>query len=54
MGMCKKLPVGGFKWDGSNKYTEDVIKNYDEHSKYGALLEVTINYPIELQQLHKH
>ena len=49
MGMCRKLPVGGFKWEDSNKYTEGVIKNYDKDSKYGALLEVKINYLEELQ-----
>ena len=42
---CKKLPVGGFKWNDTNKYTEDVIKNYDEDGKHGALLEVTLEYP---------
>ena len=25
--MCEKLPVKSFKWDGINKYTEEMIKN---------------------------
>ena len=24
--MCKTLPVGGFKWDDTSKYTEEMIK----------------------------
>ena len=30
-----------------------MIKNYDEDGKHGALLEVTLEYPKELQILHK-
>ena len=52
MAMCKKLPVKNFKWDDTNKYTDDIIKNYDEDDKYGALLEVDIEYPNELHKLH--
>ena len=40
--MCTKLPVRGFKWDDVNKYSDDMIKNYDEDGKYGAILEVDI------------
>ena len=50
--MCKKLPVKNFKWDDINKYTDDIIKNYDEDDKYGALLKVDIEYPNELHKLH--
>ena len=51
--ICKTLPVGGFKWDDTSKYTEEMIKNYDEDGKNGALLEGTIECPKELQTLHK-
>ena len=34
--MCKKLPVGDFKWvDDLSICTEDLIKNYDEDSDIG-------------------
>ena len=42
--MSKKLPIGNFKWNNINLYTEDTIKYYDENSKYGALLGVDIEY----------
>ena len=51
--MCKKLPTGGFKWDEPDKYTEEMIKNYDEDSSFGALLEVDIDYPKELHKIHR-
>ena len=51
--MSKKLPIGGFKWDNPNKYTEDLIKNYDENGKYGCILEVDIEYPKELCKEHR-
>ena len=50
--ICTKLPVRGFKWDDVNKYSDDMIKNYDEDGKYGAILEVDIEYPIHLQKKH--
>ena len=52
--MCKNLPAEGFKWDDASKYTEEMIKHYDEDGKYGALLEGTIEYPKELQTLYKY
>ena len=50
--ICKKLPVKNFKWNDVNKYTDDMIKNYHEDDKYGALLEVDIEYSNELHKLH--
>ena len=51
--MSKKLPIGNFKWDNANLYTEETIKYYDENSKYGALVGVDIEYSKELHRLHK-
>ena len=51
--MSKNLPIGDFGWDNTNLYTEEMIKNYDENNKYGALLEVDIDYPKELHTLHR-
>ena len=46
--MSKKLPVRRFKCDDANKYTEVMIKNYNEDDKYGSLLEVDIEDRNEL------
>ena len=47
--MCKKLPVGKFKWSKNlSVYTEHAIKNYDDKNYYGALLEVDVECPKEL------
>ena len=51
--MSKQLPIGGFRWDNTISYTEEMIKNYDENNKYGSLLEVDIDYPKELHTLHR-
>ena len=52
--MCEKLPVSDFQWsDNLSKYTENFIKNYDENSDWGSILEVDIQYPITLSGLHK-
>ena len=51
--MCKKLPIGGFKWINPNQYSEEKIKNYDEDGSTGAILKVDIEYPKELHHLHK-
>ena len=50
--MSKKLPARRFRWDDTSKYTEEMIKDYDEDDKYGALLEVDIEYPKKLHMLH--
>ena len=51
--MFKKLPLNGFLWAKNlNQYASDFIKNYDENSDLGYLLEVDINYPKHLRKLH--
>ena len=52
--MWKKLPVDNFRWtEDLDRYTENFIKNYDENSDYGCVLEVDIEYPKTLWGLHK-
>ena len=37
--MCKKLPIGNFKWvEDLSIFTKDFIKNYSEDSNTGYLL----------------
>ena len=59
--MSKKLPTNGFKWLDSNKtaepsakhvINEEFIKNYNENDVKGYILEVDVNYPKRLHELH--
>ena len=51
--MCKKLPVGDYKWvDELSIFAEDFIKNYDEDSNKGYFFEVDVEYPRNLHRLH--
>ena len=52
--MCKKLPISNFKQtDDLSKYKENFIRNYDENSDWGGILEVDIEYPKTLWGHHK-
>ena len=51
--MSQKLPVNNFKWvEDLLKFNESFIKNYDEHSDEGYILEVDVEYPKNLHKLH--
>ena len=53
--MIKKLPVGNFKWIEKvdiSKLDEKFMKNYDENSDKGYILEVDGEYPKNLHKLH--
>ena len=53
--MCKKLPVGNFKWiDHLSIFTEEFIKNYDEEGDIGYLFVVDVEYPKSLHNLHSN
>ena len=46
--MSQKLPVDSFKWveeDDLLKFNKSFIKNYDENSDKGYILEVNVEYP---------
>ena len=54
--MSKNLPVNGFKWvkqEELSKFSKDFIKNYDKNSDKGYFIEVDIDYPKELLNLHE-
>ena len=53
-GMSQKLPVNGFKWVKKlSKFDEDFIKDYNENSNKGYILEVNCEYPKNLFNLHR-
>ena len=49
--MSQKLPLNGFKWV-NDEINEDFIKNYDENSDKGYILEADVKYPRKLHNLH--
>ena len=51
--MSQKLPVNGFKWiNDVSEIDEKFIKNYDENSHKGYILEADVKYPRKLHDLH--
>ena len=51
--MFQKFPVNGFEWvEELSQFNEDFIKNYDEDSNKGYFLEVDVEYPKNLFNLH--
>ena len=52
-GMSLKLPVNEFEQiEDTSKFNEDFIKNYNEESDEGYFLEVDVQYPEKLHDLH--
>ena len=52
--MSQILLVNGFNWvKDLPRFNERFIKNYDENSDIGYFLEVDIDYPKELFNIHK-
>ncbi|KAJ8933514.1 hypothetical protein NQ318_007238 [Aromia moschata] len=52
-GMSYPLPEGGFEWVPLEEFYSIDIRNISENSKVGYILEVDIEYPVELHELHK-
>ena len=52
LAMCKKLPLNNFKWH-YNKIDEKKIMKYSDDGDVGYILEVDLEYPKELHDLHK-
>ena len=53
--MSEPLSVNRFNWvEDLSKIDEDFIKNYDEDSESGYILEVDIKYPKNLHDLHSN
>ena len=51
--MTEKLPVRGFRWmDDISKIDKDFVKDYDKNNNKGYILDVDVDYPNKLQNLH--
>ena len=51
--MIEKLPVRGFKWENDiSKIDEDFVKDYNKNDNKGYILDVDVDYPSKLQNLH--
>eukprot|EP00438_Fugacium_kawagutii_P027037 Skav201248 [mRNA] locus=scaffold3106:102205:103722:- [translate_table: standard] len=52
LAMCKKLPYKNFQWHYS-KLSENKILDYTDDDDVGYILEVDLEYPKEIHDLHK-
>ena len=51
--MSQKLPANNFEWiEDTSQFNEDFIKIYSEKCDEGYFLEVDVQYPEELHELH--
>ena len=51
--ISQKLPKNNFKWvEDTSRINEEFIKNYNENSNKGYILEVDVKYPKKLYDLH--
>ena len=51
----KKLPVNKFEWiNDTSQFNEHFIKSYNEESNKGYFLEVDIQYPEKLHEIHNN
>ena len=51
--MTEKLPVRGFRWmDDISRIDEDFVRGYNKNDIKGYILEVDVDYPNKLQNLH--
>ena len=51
--MTEKLPVRGFKWmEDISKIDEDFVKVYNKNDNKGYILDVDVDYPSKVQNLH--
>ena len=54
MAMSEKLPIKGFKWMvDSSRIDENFVKSYNKNRGKGYVLKVDVDYPRELQNLHR-
>ena len=53
--MSQKLPLNNFEWiEETSQFNEDFIKSYNEESGEGYFLEIDVQYPERLHELHNY
>ena len=53
-GMSQKLPANRFEWiEDTSQFNKDSIKTCNEENDDGYFLEVAIDYPEKLHELHE-
>ena len=53
--MSQKLAVNTFEWkEVTTQFNEDFTKNFKEESDEGYFLEVDVQYPEKLHELHNN
>ena len=50
--MSQYLPTGGFKWLSPKQIEKTNLGKYTENNEKGLILEVDLEYPQELHDLH--
>ena len=50
--MIQSLPKGNYKWITPVNFTQEKIMKYSEDDPHGYILEVDLEYPTELHDLH--
>ena len=50
--MSQKFPVNNFEWIRDTQFNEDFLKNYNEERDEGYFLDVDVQYPENLHNLH--
>ena len=51
--MSQKLPVNGFEWvENTSQFKKTFVKNYNEDSDGGCLLEANVQYSEKLNDFH--
>ena len=51
--MCQPLPVSGFRWENVANMTAETIMGWKDDGPVGRILEVDLDYPEELHDLHR-
>ena len=50
--MCEPLPVGNFKMYDDEKFIQEQLQNWKSSNKKGYIIELDLEYPKELHDLH--
>ena len=51
--MPQKFPVNNFEWtEDTSQFNEGFMKNYNEESDEGYFLEIDLQYPEKIHELH--